>query len=566
MVNEARPQRSTPGSLGTALLPWLAPALLDVYMAMSVWPRPPLWQCAAEIALLGMAGRSQWKVAWGWMRTSLLPAAVLLGFVGIAHPPEAIHQIALYTLGLVVGLAMVLRAVATRWTVRPVVAAAVAAAVVLGGRWLDTYTPKAPWLATPVSVFRQLFWSRWATAMAQTSSTSPAIVVLSVDTLRSDAAMRMRTMERLAARGASWERAMSTSSWTLPALASLQTGLMPAEHGAGCLPEGCQGVADGVRLLAEDLHAKGYATAAVVTNPWVTVGTSLNRGFDVFVEPSNRLNRLVVLGQPRGPHRQDASHAIDAALRLIEYAPDRGFYLWVHLLDPHLPYFHSDDEKLRSVTAAALRNSLPLDERSRESLRRAYAGEVAYVDAQLGRLLDALERRGILNNGVVVFTSDHGEEFWEHGGVEHGHSHHGEVIDVPLVLVAPGVPPGVRDGVASLVDVVPTIRSIVGLPTNGIDLRHGAPPDRVATAWGGLIQRADCSARSAKRRAIARDCTRQSDEVRLYELTHDPTEQHPLVANESDALVRAVQAVDLPPVHAHARVNREALEALGYLR
>src|SRR4029450_6199643 len=102
----------------------------------------------------------------------------------------------------------------------------------------------------------------------------------------------------------------------------------------------------------------------------------------------------------------------------------------------------------------------------------------------------------------VVFTADHGEEFWDHGGVEHGHSHHGEVVDVPLVLVAPGVSPGRREGVASLVDVAPTVRAALGLAPGGLDLRRGVPEDRVAAAWGGLILHIDCSARDARRRVI----------------------------------------------------------------
>jgi arylsulfatase A-like enzyme len=121
-----------------------------------------------------------------------------------------------------------------------------------------------------------------------------------------------------------------------------------------------------------------------------------------------------------------------------------------------------------------------------------YAAEVAYVDRHLGRLLDALEAKGVLDSGIVVFTSDHGEEFWEHGGLEHGHSHHAEVLDVPLLLVAPGLAPGPRGGVASLVDVVPTIRAALGDAPDGSE-SDGARMRPFFRAWSpdpdAMIQR-----------------------------------------------------------------------------
>jgi arylsulfatase A-like enzyme len=191
---------------------------------------------------------------------------------------------------------------------------------------------------------------------------------------------------------------------------------------------------------------------------------------------------------------------------------------------------------------------------------------VAYTDTQIGRLLDALESRRVLNEGVVVFTADHGEEFWDHLGVEHGHSHHGEVVDVPLVLVAPGVPAGARPGVASLLDVAPTVRAAVGLAANGIDLRKGVPPGRIATAWGGLVQHLDCSARDASRRVIAAGCDHASAAVSAYDLRIDPAELHPAAWDPDDELVHAAWAVRPPRRGTASQVDRSALRALGYVQ
>jgi arylsulfatase A-like enzyme len=119
-------------------------------------------------------------------------------------------------------------------------------------------------------------------------------------------------------------------------------------------------------------------------------------------------------------------------------------------------------------------------------------------------LLDALEQRNILDQVIIVSTSDHGEEFWEHGGVEHSHSHHREVIEIPLVIVGPGMAPGKREDVASIIDIVPTIRAMIGLKPQGIDLRNPVDPARIATAYGnGQMEHAQ-SARNQKVKVIGR--------------------------------------------------------------
>jgi arylsulfatase A-like enzyme len=270
-------------------------------------------------------------------------------------------------------------------------------------------------------------------------------------------------------------------------------------------------------------------------------------------------------GRPRR-QRQNGSDLVDAAIRWLARVPPRGFYLWVHLLEPHLPYRNAPAPRSPVVGRKTLRNSLPLDADERAAVHAGYAAEVAYVDRHLGRLLDALEAKGVLDSGIVVFTSDHGEEFWEHGGLEHGHSHHAEVLDVPLVLIAPGLAPGSRGGVASLVDVVPTIRAALGDDPGGIDLRDGVPADRIATAWGGLLVRSDCSARDRRQRAIVRDCADTEDAVQVFDLQADPAERWPLRWAPTDTVVSAARNVS-PPVQGDvAPVDRERLRALGYLQ
>ena len=562
--SETRPPRS---GLGRALLPWLTAGLVDAGLTLGGYPRPRWWQYLFEIGLLALAGRSQWRLARGWLRTPLLAPAVMIFYASTLWAPSALHQRVPFLIGIVALLAWLLRVGGTRLAVSPVVGAALAALVVVGARYTDRVAElhQSPIVSTR-ALLASIAWPFPRTSLAGSAPDRPPVVVITVDTLRTDAAGEMQTMRRLAVRGATWTRAMSTSSWTLPALGTLQTGRMPHEHGASCLMGGhCQGIFPGVRLLAEDLKAVGYATAAVISNPWITAGTGFDRGFDRFMEVGSKLNRLLVGGEPAGPQRQDARWVVDAALAWLESAPDTGFYLWVHLLDPHLPYFHADQPSLHTLTENALRNSMPLLDDRKNALRAAYAEEVAYADRHLVRLLDELERRGILSRGVVVFTSDHGEEFWEHGGMGHGHSHHGEVVDVPLVVVAPGLPPGPRTGVASLLDVAPTIRAAVGLVPNGIDLRGSVPEGRIATAWGGLVAHIDCSARSPDRRVIVRDCAEAPSAISAFDLDDDPRELQPSTWEPSEPVVRAARAVSSPPRDAPATVDREALRALGYV-
>ena len=547
--------------------PWVAAGLVDAYATLGSWPRPRWWQFLFEIGLLALAGRVQWKLARGWLRTPLLPAGVVAFFAAALYAPHPPLQLTVYLVGLLSGLGVIVHVAGSRLRVSPAAGTVVAVLAVLGCRYLDAVNAAQPQLVPLRTLLGELTWPLRAVGSAEANSHGPPVVVISVDTLRADAARDMEAVRRLGRRGAYWPRAMSTSNWTLPALASLQTGRLPSEHGAGCFAGGhCQGVFDHVPFLAEELRAAGYATAAVVTNPWVTAGTGFDRGFGTFIESGHTLKRLLVAGAPVGPHRQDSQYVIDAALKWLAAAPARGFYLWVHVIDPHMPYRHGDDPTVLGVSSEKVRTGLPMSADAVKAVRAAYAAEVEHVDEQILRLLDALEARGILDTGIVVFTADHGEEFWDHDGVEHGHSHHGEIVDVPLVLVAPGVEPGVRPGVASLADVASTIRAATGLESRGLDLRQGVPSDRVATAWGGVVMHIDCSARDAHARAIVRDCSAASRAAQVYDLDADPAELRPLDGAPENRVLAAARAVEAPSVGKAARLHHDALRALGYLQ
>ena len=134
---------------------------------------------------------------------------------------------------------------------------------------------------------------------------------------------------------------------------------------------------------------------------------------------------------------------------------ERPFFLYVQPVAPHTPYLEHP--------LAFLKNQPELVEGNLDVLRQLYAAEIQYTDSQIARLLADLEREGLLDGAYVVITSDHGEEFGEHGGFEHGRGLYGEVVEVPLIIAGPGIEPGIRVSEAvELMDIGPTLLELTG--------------------------------------------------------------------------------------------------------
>jgi arylsulfatase A-like enzyme len=305
----------------------------------------------------------------------------------------------------------------------------------------------------------------------------PDVVLVSVDTLRADrlgcygyARPTSPNIDRLAEGGVVFERCISQAPWTLPSYGSLFTSLYPTEHRAGVsgkaelwtreLPEGetvskqAERMADTVPTLAGELARAGYRTAGFYFNPYLNPRAGVSRGFDEYAW----------IGY-------SASAGVDRALAWMDANEGLPRFLFLHLIDPHWPYAPPApfDERFagRSVDSLAnypwgmqaTRNN-PQSAERRKLLTDLYDGEIAYADDELGRLFERLDDARTL----VVFHSDHGEEFWDHGRFEHGHSMHEELLRVPFVLSFPSalrparVPTQVR-----VVDIFPTVLDLLGL-------------------------------------------------------------------------------------------------------
>lgn len=274
------------------------------------------------------------------------------------------------------------------------------------------------------------------------------IVLITVDTLRADRLepygyrlIKTPQISRLAADGILFERAIAQVPLTLPSHCSIMTGAYPFSTGvrdqAGFV------LADNVTTLAESLKKAGYDTAAFVASSVLEARTGLDRGFDVYSDPT-KADKETVAGSEGLERRGDAILA--GALKWIETPGRKKFFVWIHLYETHAPY----------------RSREPYASRYR---KHPYDGAIAYVDSILGRFFQSAMSRGWYDRSIMVFTSDHGESLGEHGEQTHGFFLYDATLRVPLIVKLPrslwkGTK--VADQVRSI-DIAPTILELAGL-------------------------------------------------------------------------------------------------------
>ena len=328
-----------------------------------------------------------------------------------------------------------------------------------------------------------------AAALLPGAEERPPVILISIDTLRADALSAgsqggapTPAVNALAEDGVRFTRAMSPAPWTLPSVASILTGLPPSVHGvrgAGT------SLSASIQTLAERMKDAGYSTGALGANPYLNGTMSLARGFDEYqmFGGSPPLRKSAHLGAhlmrrltPHLMNRKGTTEEITLLAReWIREHRDDPFFLWIHYLDPHVPYeppeeFLPDGQPahgLGSVFAGQtkIRSGfyVPTIEQ-RQWIRKLYLAETRYVDQKVGELLDQLKELGLYERSLILLTSDHGEEFWEHDGYEHGHSLNDELLNFPLIIKAPGQPnPGVNSGLVSTESILPTILDIAGV-------------------------------------------------------------------------------------------------------
>lgn len=293
---------------------------------------------------------------------------------------------------------------------------------------------------------------------ARASATEPNLVLIVMDTERADRTStygygRETTphLTALAERGLLFEAAQAPSSWTWPSVASILTGRSPAAHGVRVHQGGF--LAHELETVAEALQTRGFTTGAFVANPLISAAHNYDQGFEHF-----QGGKQLVSGE----------EVVPPAMAWLEQHAQQRFFLYLHLVEPHTPHEPSTAELLaftgreegllhpNAMVPMTLElkdghppgaDGMPQMERvssaeQRQWLSDVYDACVHQGDRWLGVVSATLERLELTGNTIVVYTSDHGEELFEHRGLGHGHELWRELMHVPLVIAGPGVPTG----------------------------------------------------------------------------------------------------------------------------
>ncbi len=380
------------------------------------------------------------------------------------------------------------------------------------------------------------------------ASRLPNLLLIVLDTERS-ASMSLHgyrrettpVLDSLAAGGVVFDLAVSTSPWTLPSHASIFTGRYVHEITADWLVP----LDDEWPTLAEVLGALGYRTAGFAGNTnYASREVGLGRGFQHYddypfslehVLRANPLTAMVArdrrvrefLGQPDALGRRHAPEITDRLLRWLDgLAGQQPFFIFANYYDAHRPYHPPEPYRSRFVPPGEgldprpFRNARPGDDTLESKTawaRNAYDGAIAYLDAELRRLFQELARRGVLDNTIVVITSDHGEEFGEHQVFDHGNTLYRQAIQVPLIWLFPGAPAGMR--IAQPVSLAAIPRTVMGLIDSA--LPHPFPRKSLAPLWQGDSSAAVSPAISEVRKVVRQPEWYPASQGALASLTTD---------------------------------------------
>ncbi len=329
----------------------------------------------------------------------------------------------------------------------------------------------------------------------------PPVIVLLADTLRRDHLQcygypkaTSPAIDRFARDAIQFVRSSTGGCRTVPSTATLFTGNYPSAHG---VMRAENAIRSSMKTLAERFRDGGYRTAAFISNPYLRPGTGFSRGFDHRMPSrlpgliSRRKTALerIAFRLARYDLTPPAKRAIPAALRWLERSSARPPFVYIHLMEPHSPYHPPRPFRLAFLPPGTKKlyhdpPRIPAEHDGKEWLSWAeydppggidsdrdevmtalYDGEIRNLDAWLGLFFHQLKETGIYDRAVIVFLSDHGEEFADHGGYFHGRSLYAEMTGMPLILRLPG---GRRSGTLSAlplhtVDLLPTLVSLAGI-------------------------------------------------------------------------------------------------------
>jgi arylsulfatase A-like enzyme len=378
------------------------------------------------------------------------------------------------------------------------------------------------------------------------------VIVLLIDTLPAkklrayDGKSRVETpvLDNFAREGTVFERAQSPENWTKPSVASVLTGLYPMTHRT---KESESKLSANALMVSEVFKEAGLATATFLANGYVSDKFGFAQGWDHYT------NYI------RENKSSAAENVFKEAGNWIEANKDKRFFVYIQTIDPHVPYDPPEDllkkydsqpyngvvspRKTPDQLEQAKRNppALKFNERDIERLHALYDGEVSYHDVHFGRFLDKLRALGIYDQTAFVITSDHGEEFNEHGSYGHGHSMYQELLHVPLIARQPGVVPAgkrVPETVGTL-DISPTVLAMAGVKipevmegNNRLPHARGDVPALPAVGFSDFLD--DRRAiRAGRYKLILRGVN-----ATLFDLVNDPNEKTELPIDKHPIAMR----------------------------
>ncbi len=405
-------------------------------------------------------------------------------------------------------------------------------------------------------------------------------------------------IDRFAKDAVLFENAFSHAPWTLPSIASLFTSRYPAQHGAGGSLGKFKILQNDAVTLAEVFQRAGVVTGAIVNVFLLSEKFGMTQGFET-VDAYVTGNNIDV---------RRAGPTTSAALRWIDQHKNKPFFLFVHYFDPHLIYNPPQPFRRRfadpqdcnttdyifgtvrdMVELRRNQTSPPPDKIAR--LEKLYNGEIAYTDSEVGKLIDGISQRGLDKNTIIVITADHGEEFLDHGGFEHGHTLYDELLHIPLIVRAPAITTKkespvkakrVPDTVRSI-DVAPTLCELAGIPGDSAFIGQSLVPflqgshqqlSRPVLSQGNMWGPSGTAWRKDGLKLILQS---SSPEVQLFNIRTDPQEQENLANQQPehrDAMIADLRLIlqtisnqrpgETAPVLTEDEIQR--LRSLGYVK
>jgi len=428
------------------------------------------------------------------------------------------------------------------------------------------------------------------------------VVLISLDTVRADhlgiygyGRATSPNLDRFASTALVFENALSQSAWTLPAHASMFTGLYPRELGLEAYPADRR-IPASAKTLAETFHQNGYLTAGFTGGGFVAGAWGFARGFDIYTTGGRRFE-----------------HNLRQAIDWLTSNEKRRFFLFLHGYDAHRPYYsevtdkkavggvagHADQlDGYCSNSEAELPEGVSANRRpGSERLHQIvgyYDAAIHHADRSLAALFSALDDAEIAQRTIVLVTADHGEEFFEHGHCDHVRFLYNETIHVPFLLRVPGMTGRrIKGPVPASVSIANTLIELTGLgpvmpgPSLLPRIRGQSPPAAaVYSQTGSKLGYKGSLGRSAALSTLRFKLISYPEvaAVQAFDLWGDPGEQHALPSThpfyarkaQLEAWQRSLTPLPAEPIHAAERSNggtpvpepaiREHLRALGYLQ